>query len=93
MGYENWNNKVNEFKVVDVRGVAGNFFPGLKKQEEQLVVGDGLHIVQTFEPIPLYEAMDQPVQLRSLIHVVSISFSTSIVLIAIKLPSANFSST
>ena len=32
MSYENWNNKVNEFKVVDVRGVAGNFFLGLKKQ-------------------------------------------------------------
>lgn len=57
--YENWNNKVNEFKVVDVRGVAGNFFPGLKKQAEQLAVGEGLHIVQTFEPIPLYEVMEQ----------------------------------
>ena len=59
MSYENWNNKVNEFKVVDVRGVAGNFFPGLKKQAELLAVGEGLHIVQTFEPIPLYEVMEQ----------------------------------
>ena len=59
MSYEKWNNKVNNFKVVDVRGIAGNFFPGLKKQAEQLAVGEGMHIIQTFEPIPLYEVMEQ----------------------------------
>jgi len=50
---ENYN-----FKVVDVRGVAGNFFPGLKAQAEKLTVGEGMEVIQSFEPIPLYEVMD-----------------------------------
>ena len=31
MSYSEWKDKVSEFKKIDVRGVAGNFFPGLKK--------------------------------------------------------------
>ncbi len=30
--FENWKDKVSKFKTVDVRGVQGNFFPGIKKQ-------------------------------------------------------------
>ena len=59
MSYENWKDKTNEFQVVDVRGISGNFFPGLKKRAEQLPVHEGLHIIQSFEPIPLYEVMEQ----------------------------------
>ena len=54
----NWKNKISEFKKVDVRGVAGNFFPGLKKQAESLNIGDGMEIIQTFDPLPLYEVME-----------------------------------
>ncbi|QTQ15810.1 DUF2249 domain-containing protein [Treponema parvum] len=57
MAYTDWSNKISGFKKIDVRGVAGNFFPGLKKQAEDLNVGQGLEIVQSFDPIPLYEVM------------------------------------
>lgn len=46
-------------KTVDVRGVAGNFFPGLKQQAMQLEEGDSLEVIQSFDPIPLYEVMEE----------------------------------
>ncbi len=59
MAYEDWKEKTEEFKTVDVRGVAGNFFPALKRNAMQVPVGQGIEIVQSFEPIPLYEVMEQ----------------------------------
>lgn len=53
-----WNDKINSFKKIDVRGIAGNFLEGLKKQAAKLPVGQGLEVIQTFEPIPLYEVME-----------------------------------
>lgn len=53
-----WLDKKASFKKVDVRGVQGNFFPGLKKQAMALPAGEGLLIVQSFDPIPLYEVME-----------------------------------
>lgn len=58
MAYENWKEHLSGFKKIDVRGVAGNFFAGLKKQASELPVGSGLEIVQTFDPLPLYEVME-----------------------------------
>lgn len=58
MAYSEWKAKTTEFKKIDVRGVAGNFFPGLKKQAMELSVGMGMEIIQTFDPIPLYEVME-----------------------------------
>ncbi len=58
MSYSNWKDKRPEFKTIDVRGVQGNFFPGLKKQASSLTVGEGIEIVQSFDPIPLYEVME-----------------------------------
>ena len=58
MSYADWKDKVTGFKKVDVRGVAGNFFPGLKKQAIEIPVGGGMEVVQSFEPIPLYEVME-----------------------------------
>ena len=58
MSYTDWKEKVNTFKTVDVRGIAGNFFPGLKKQAAGLAEGQGLEVVQTFDPLPLYEVME-----------------------------------
>lgn len=54
MSYENWKNKAQGFQTVDVRHIQGSFFEGLKKRAEALEVGEGLHIIQTFEPHPLY---------------------------------------
>lgn len=59
MSYEIWKDKVEKFKVADVRGISGNFFPNLKKQAEDLDIGEGIHIVQSFEPIPLYDVMEK----------------------------------
>ncbi len=53
-----WNNKIDSFKRIDVRGVAGNFFAGLKKQAIELPVDNGLEIIQSFDPLPLYEVME-----------------------------------
>ncbi|MBQ9494995.1 MAG: DUF2249 domain-containing protein [Treponema sp.] len=58
MSYTDWQDKTPAFKKVDVRGIQGNFFPGLKKQAMELPVGEGMEIVQTFDPIPLYEVME-----------------------------------
>ena len=57
MSYTDWEEITQEFKKVDVRGVAGNFLDGLKKQAASLPAGSGMEVIQTFEPIPLYEAM------------------------------------
>ncbi len=54
----NWNDKKQTFKTIDVRGIQGNFFQGLKRQAEKLEVGQGLEIIQSFDPIPLYEVME-----------------------------------
>ncbi len=50
--------KTDEFKTIDVRCIQGNFFQGLKKQAMQVPMGSGLEIIQSFEPIPLYEVME-----------------------------------
>ena len=53
-----WKDKIDSFRKIDVRGISGNFFQGLKKQAMQLPAGNGLEIVQSFDPIPLYEVME-----------------------------------
>lgn len=58
MAYETWKDMKDTFKVVDVRHVQGNFFGGLKKRAASLNVGEGLHVIQTFEPHPLYSALE-----------------------------------
>ena len=58
MAYNNWKDKAADFKRIDVRGVAGNFFGGLKKQAMELPVGAGMEVIQTFDPLPLYEVME-----------------------------------
>ena len=58
MSYENWKNKAQGFQTVDVRHIQGSFFEGLRKRAEALEVGEGLHIIQTFEPHPLYAVME-----------------------------------
>lgn len=57
MGYEDWKDKIEDFPTADVRNKVGNFFPGLKRRAELTPVHGGLHVVQTFEPLPLYEVM------------------------------------
>lgn len=58
MSYNEWKDKVKEFKTIDVRGIQGNFFAGLKNQAMKVGAGEGLEVVQSFDPIPLYEVME-----------------------------------
>ena len=58
MSYADWKDRINTFKKVDVRGISGNFFPGLKKQAMQIPAGGGMEIIQSFDPLPLYEVME-----------------------------------
>lgn len=44
--------------MIDARGIQGNFFQGIKKQAAALPEGAGMEIVQSFDPIPLYEVME-----------------------------------
>ena len=37
-----WKNKIDTFKQIDVRGIQGNFFQGIKRQAMQLPAGSGL---------------------------------------------------
>lgn len=55
---ENWTDKKESFEVVDVRKVNGVFLGGLLKRAAGMPVGEGLCVVQTFEPKPLYNSME-----------------------------------
>lgn len=52
-----WEDDKESFEVIDVRKATGNFLPGLLQKAGKLAEGEGLCIVQTFEPLPLYSAM------------------------------------
>lgn len=54
---QDWENKKESFDVMDVRKLTGNFLPGLLAKAGKLEVGEGMCVVQTFEPVPLYSAM------------------------------------
>ena len=51
MSYTEWKDKTEGFRTIDVRGIQGNFFQGLKKQAIELPAGEGLEIIQSFDPI------------------------------------------
>ena len=42
---------------MDVRGKKMDFFPAVKAKAAALKNGEGLHIIQTFEPVPLYPVL------------------------------------
>ena len=58
MSYEKWKAQAQDFPVIDVRHLQGNFFPGLKQKAIGLEVGEGFTVIQTFDPHPLYAAME-----------------------------------
>ena len=55
---KDWENKKSSFDVIDVRKMAGNFLPMILKKGAKVTVGQGICVIQSFEPIPLYSAMD-----------------------------------
>jgi len=54
---EEWTTKKDSFEVIDVRKLTGNFLPMLIKKGSITSIGEGICVVQSFEPIPLYSAM------------------------------------
>lgn len=58
MIYKEWKDKISSFKTIDLRGIQGNFFQSLKNQAMQVAAGEGLEIIQSFDPLPLYEVME-----------------------------------
>ena len=60
MSYMDWKDKAEDFKKMDVRGIQGNFFPGLKKQASGMNVGDGFEVIQSFgiNAAPLPDGFD-----------------------------------
>jgi alkylhydroperoxidase/carboxymuconolactone decarboxylase family protein YurZ len=54
---EEWKSKKESFEVTDVRALTGNFLPLLLKKAGKVTVGDGMCVVHSFEPVPLYSAM------------------------------------
>jgi alkylhydroperoxidase/carboxymuconolactone decarboxylase family protein YurZ len=47
----------DNFEQIDVRKLTVNFLPGLLARAAKVEVGDGICVIQSFEPIPLYSAM------------------------------------
>lgn len=56
---QDWIQNRESFKVKDVRKMRGNFLPSLLKQAQRIKEGEGLCVVQSFEPIPLYSALEE----------------------------------
>jgi len=54
-----WLDQKKSFNVMDVRTLKGNFLPGILKKAQNLETGKGLCIIQSFEPIPLYSALQE----------------------------------
>lgn len=57
-GRKVWMNKADSFEVIDVRKASNNFLPGMLKKGESKEVGEGIAIIQSFEPKPLYKAYE-----------------------------------
>lgn len=56
---KNWIDRKDTFDVLDVRKGKGNFLPGILNKARSIETGKGLCVVQTFEPKPLYSAMEE----------------------------------
>lgn len=54
-----WLQKRDNFVEMDVRGLRGNFLPAILKKAGNLKAGEGIKVVQSFEPIPLYSTMEE----------------------------------
>ncbi|MCL0069319.1 DUF2249 domain-containing protein [Dehalococcoidia bacterium] len=53
-----WQIEKETFEVMDVQQLKGNFLPSILKKAQDLEAGSGLCIVHSFEPTPLYSALE-----------------------------------
>jgi alkylhydroperoxidase/carboxymuconolactone decarboxylase family protein YurZ len=54
-----WQAKKDSFEIVDVRELRGNFLPMIQKKAASMPVGQGLRVIQSFEPVPLYTVLGE----------------------------------
>lgn len=52
-----WFSQADGFPVYDARQVKGFFLPELQARAESVPAGQGIEVVQSFEPVPLYGVM------------------------------------
>ncbi|MDD3520581.1 MAG: hypothetical protein PHU65_05010 [Actinomycetota bacterium] len=53
-----WEDKKASFAVIDVRKLTSNFLPMILNKAQQVNLDNGICIIQSFEPKPLYSAMN-----------------------------------
>lgn len=53
-----WKDKKASFPIIDVRRLTSNFLPMILHRAQQVNVDDGICVVQSFEPKPLYSALE-----------------------------------
>ena len=54
-----WSQNKDDFIEMDVRGLKGNFLSAILKKAGALRRGEGIKIIQSFEPIPLYATLEE----------------------------------
>lgn len=54
---DDWEDKKSSFPVIDVRKLTNNFLPMILQKAQQVEVDDGICVVQSFDPKPLYSAL------------------------------------
>ena len=54
-----WESKKDLFEKIDVRKITGNFLPMILKKAGEVKVNEGICVIQSFEPIPLYSALTE----------------------------------
>jgi len=54
---KNWLKQKENFFEFDVRTLKGNFLLAIIKKAKSIPKGEGIKIIQNFEPIPLYDSM------------------------------------
>ncbi len=52
-----WEDKKSTFDVIDVRNLTNNFLPMILHKAQKVEQGEGICVVQSFEPKPLYSAL------------------------------------
>lgn len=52
-----WFSQADGFPVYDARQAKGFFLPELQARAESVPAGQGIEVVQSFEPVPLYSVM------------------------------------
>jgi len=53
-----WKKDRESFEKIDVRKMTGNFLPMLLEKAGKVPAGEGIRVIQSFEPIPLYSALE-----------------------------------